>query len=178
MNSNREKSQTVSIGKIVGVHGLNGTCKVYPYADSLEVFASGSEIFLLSAAKATVMAFEVDWSKPHNRLVLLSLKGVSDRNQAEKLVGSEIVVDRAGLPNLETGTYYWHDLIGMAVYSREDVFLGRLEAVMPTGSNDVYVVKRPEGGPNAEILVPALTSVVMEIDLENRRMRVDLPEGL
>jgi 16S rRNA processing protein RimM len=178
LNSTNEKNETVSIGKIVGVHGLNGTCKVYPYADSRDVFVRGGEIFVLPVAEATLKAFEVDWSKPHNRLVLVSLKGVNDRNQAEKLVGSEIVIDRAGLPNLDPGTYYWHDLIGMTVYSKEDVFLGRLEAVMTTGSNDVYVVKRPEGGPNDEILVPALNSVVIDIDLENRRMRVDLPKGL
>ena len=178
MNSSGEKNALVSIGKIVGVHGLNGTCKVYPYADLLEDFARGDEIFVLEAAEANLKAFEVDWSKPHNRFVLLSLKGVSDRNQAEKLIGSEIVIDRASLPNLDPGTYYWHDLIGMTVYTKEDVLLGRLEAVMTTGSNDVYVVKRPEGGPNDETLVPALNSVVMEIDLENRRMRVDLPEGL
>ena len=178
MNSSAEKNETISIGKIVGVHGLNGTCKVYPYADALEVFDSGGKILIQNAAEATFKAFEVDWSKPHNRFLLLGLKGVSDRTHAENLVGSEIVIGRDGLPNLDPGTYYWHDLIGMTVYSEENVFLGHLEAVMTTGSNDVYVVKRPEGGPNDEILVPALNSVVREVDLENRRMRVDLPGGL
>ena len=178
MNSSEEKNGTVSIGKIVGAHGLAGTCKIYPYTDSLAVFESGSEIFVILPDQAAMRAFEVDWSKSHNRLVLLSLKGINDRAQAEKLIGSKIVIDRVSLPELDPGTYYWHDLIGMSVYTNEGAYLGRLETVIPTGSNDVYVIKQPESETNDEILVPALTSVVLEIDLENHRMRVDLPEGL
>lgn len=173
-----DSSRTVSIGKIVGAHGLEGTCKVYPYSDDLEFLDSGSEILILPKVETDLKVFEVDWSKPHNRLVLVSLKGVRDRTQAEKLIGSEIIIERANLPELDPGTHYWHDLIGMTVYTSEEIYLGRLEKVMSTGSNDVYVVKRPEGGPTEEILIPALKSVVLEIDLENNRMHVDLPEGL
>lgn len=173
-----DKSGIVSIGKIVGAHGLNGTCKVYPYADSLGFLDSGCKIYIVPQADADLRAYEVDWSQPHNRLVLLSLVGVGDRTQAEQMIGSEIVIERAKLPDLDSGTYYWHDLIGLAVYTREGVHLGRLEAVMSTGSNDVYVVKQPSGGRNREVLIPALNSVVIEIDLENKTMRVDLPEGL
>jgi 16S rRNA processing protein RimM len=53
-------------------------------------------------------------------------------------------------------------------------FLGRIESIIETGSNDVYVVKSNE----KEVLIPALESVVLEIDLEHKRMQVDLPEGL
>ncbi len=178
MNSFVTKSGTVTIGKIVGVHGLGGTCKVYPYADSLEVFHESRKIFVHTAGDENLATFEIDWCKAHHRVVLVSLKGVDDRTGAEKLVGREIVAPRDSLPVLENGTYYWHDLIGMGVYSINGTLLGRLEAVMQTGSNDVYVVKRPGGGPDDDILVPALKSVVLEIDLENRRIRVDLPEGL
>lgn len=173
-----DKNGTVSIGKIVGAHGLNGTCKVYPYSDSLDFLDSGCEILILPQTKSVLKAFEVDWSKSHNRLVLLSLKGVSDRTQAEKLIGSEIVVEKASLPELDPGTYYWHELIGLRVYTGDGDYLGHLEAVLATGSNDVYVVKKTEEGQESEVLVPALKSVVIEIDLENKIMRVDLPEGL
>lgn len=179
MNSFVTNNETVTIGKIVGVHGLNGTCKVYPYADSLEVFDGGRKIYVTADCDEDLAAaFEINWCKTHHRIVLISFKGVNDRTGAEKLIGREIVAPRDSLPVLEKGTYYWHDLIGMGVYSINGSLLGQLEAVMPTGSNDVYVVKRPGGGPNGDILVPALKSVVVEIDLENRRMRVDLPEGL
>ena len=173
-----DKNGTVSIGKIVGAHGLDGTCKVYPYSDTLDAFDKGCEILILPQAESGLKAFEVDWSKPHNRLVLLSLKGVNDRTQAESLIGSEIVVEKASLPDLDPGTYYWHDLIGLSVYKNDGEYLGQLEAVMATGSNDVYVVKKNEEGQESEVLIPALKSVVIELDIENKIMRVDLPDGL
>jgi len=75
---------------------------------------------------------------------------------------------------LDEGIYYWFDLIGIKVYTTEEKYLGRIESIVETGSNDVYVVKHGE----KEVLIPALESVVLDIDLEHKRMRVDLPEGL
>ena len=80
---------------------------------------------------------------------------------------------RAQMPPLEDGSYYWCDLIGSAVYDDEQ-YIGTLESIIPTGSNDVYVVTDGE----KETLVPALASVVREVDVNRKRMRVTLPEGL
>jgi 16S rRNA processing protein RimM len=78
------------------------------------------------------------------------------------------------LPELDEDTYYWFELIGIEVYTTEAEYLGRIASIFPTGSNDVYVVKDQK----KEILVPALESVVVGIDLEQKIMRVRLPEGL
>jgi 16S rRNA processing protein RimM len=78
------------------------------------------------------------------------------------------------LPGLEVNTYYWEDIIGLSVYAEDGVFLGRVESIIQTGSNDVYVVKDGK----SEILVPAMESVVLKIDLDQKRMKVNLPEGL
>jgi 16S rRNA processing protein RimM len=75
---------------------------------------------------------------------------------------------------LENGSYYWIDLIGIEVYTAEDDYLGRIESIIETGSNDVYVVKDKK----KEVLIPALKSVVTDIDLSQKRMQVDLPDGL
>ena len=118
--------------------------------------------------------YEINWVKPHTRTPLLSLKGVTDRSLAEALNGSELFIQKSDLPELEEGTFYWFDLIGIKVYTTDERYLGRIESIIPTGSNDVYTVKNGK----KEVLIPALESVVVEIDLENKRMRVDLPEGL
>ncbi len=82
---------------------------------------------------------------------------------------------RECLPELEEeDTYYWVDLIGLSVFAVCGEYLGRIHSIFPTGSNDVFVVKDE----NREILVPALASVVVDVDLEGRTVRVDLPEGL
>jgi 16S rRNA processing protein RimM len=74
----------------------------------------------------------------------------------------------------EEGDYYWVDLIGLSVFTMEGVFLGILENIFSTGSNDVFVVKNEK----TEKLIPALESVVKKIDLVGKTMTVELPEGL
>jgi 16S rRNA processing protein RimM len=74
----------------------------------------------------------------------------------------------------EKGSYLVKDLVGCEVVTTSGETLGRLQDVLPTGSNDVFVVGE---GP-AEILVPAIKSVVLSIDLNERRITVDLPKGL
>ena len=172
-----KKNGFIPVGKIVGVHGLNGTSKVYSYAQSLMVFQPNGSI-LLRNPDGQERTFEIKWVKPHTRVILIALKGVSNRNQAEKLIGYELYIDKAGLPKLEADNYYWFDIIGLAVFTAEEDYIGRVESIIPTGSNDVYVVKNPDSDGENEVLIPALESVVLEIDLERQVMRVDLPEGL
>lgn len=160
------------IGKIVGVHGLEGNLKVYSYAESLDVYEPGSQIFV-KPPKKIKKRYIVNRAKPHKNIILLSLKGVG-RDEAETLVDSELLIEKSNLPELEEDTYYWDDIIGLDVYTTDDEYLGRVDSIIATGSNDVYVVKHN----TRETLIPALASVVLSIDLDQGVMRVNLPEGL
>jgi 16S rRNA processing protein RimM len=162
----------ILIGKIAGAHGVKGYLKMISHAESLSVFTPGSSLLLKKSGNKSIHTIE--WVKPHKRNVLLCLKGVENRDQADLLAGSELFIETSLLPELEEGTYYWNDLIGLSVFTIEKTYLGRITSILPTGSNDVYVVKH---GKN-ETLIPALESVVIEINLEDRTMQVDLPEGL
>jgi len=170
-------SGAIPVAKIVGAHGLHGTCKVYCYGECGDILRNSRNIFVRNA-DGVLLSYEIDWAKPHARTVLLALKGIKDRSQTDKLIGCDIMIDKSNLPVLPAGTYYWHDLIGLSVFTIEGRFLGRLAAVMPTGSNDVYVVRKHEDSEKGEILIPALGSVVVEVNLAENCMRVDLPEGL
>ena len=161
------------VGEIVGVHGLNGTLKLRSYADSPTLFADG-RIVKVENADGHSEQLSIAWAKPHGKGILLAITGITSRDMAEALIGSRLLIDKATLPDLDEGTYYWFELIGLSVYTPEGQYLGTLEKILPTGSNDVYVVRNGE----TEILVPALESVVQVIDTEQRRMEVDLPEGL
>jgi len=90
------------------------------------------------------------------------------------LIGAELFIPQTELPELDEDTYYWFELIGIEVYTTRGDYLGRITSIFPTGSNDVYVVKDNK----QEMLIPALESVVLDIDLDLKRMQVDLPEGL
>ncbi len=164
------------MGKIVGVHGIKGTVKVYSYADSVSSFKPGSSVIL--EADGLEKTFIIAWVKPHHKTVLVAFEGITNRGRAEELVGLELFIARNSLETLEEGVYYWSDIIGLAVYTLENEYLGRVASILQTGSNDVYVVKNKKGQEPAEILVPALDWVVREIDVDQKMMRVDLPEGL
>lgn len=168
-----ETDHLLPIAKIVGVHGVKGTIKVYSFAESLAIFTTDKPV-LISRRKGGAEPFTLSWIKPHGRTVLFCLKEVENRSAAVQLVGRQIVIQRHLLPALDEGTYYWADLIGLAVFNSDGVYLGRLTSIVPTGSNDVYVVRSE----NNETLIPALASVVTEVNLAAKTMRVHLPAGL
>jgi 16S rRNA processing protein RimM len=172
-----EKNGFVPVGKIVGAHGVKGNLKVYSYAESLSVFKPGGLILLINP-EGLEKSYKIKWVKPHGKLILLALEGIEDRNSVESLLGSVFFIERSALPEPEAGSYYWVDLIGISVFTTHDEYLGTIASIIPTGSNDVFVVKDPTGVHNNETLIPALESVILEIDLKLKTMRVDLPEGL
>ena len=171
------KENLLLIGKIVGVHGLKGDLKVYSYNETLRVFAAGHSIFIRTAGGQEQVHI-IESAKAHKKVVLLSLAGVLTISSAESFVGSELFMEKESLPDLEEGAYYWFEIIGLSVFSKNNKFIGNVTSVIPTGSNDVYVVKDPDKNPGNEILIPAIEAVVLELDLKKKRMSVDLPEGL
>ncbi len=163
----------LTIGKVVGVHGVRGVIKIISHAASDAVFTSGGAL-LIHPPDNAMRPCDIEWVRPRKRLILASVKGIRDRNQAEALVGADIFIRRADLPACEEDAYYWVDLIGLTVATTEDAYLGELTAILETGGNDVYVVKNG----TRERLIPAIKSVVVDVNLDEKRMTVDLPEGL
>ena len=161
-----------AIGKITGVHGVKGYVKAVSFAESISVFRPGLELMVRDLDGRDAW-FEIEKAAPHKTGLLILFSGV-DRNVAETLSGRELHVRRADLPELEEDAYYWNDLIGLKVTDASRGDLGRIESVIATGSNDVFVVT----GGAREILVPALAWVVKEVDIGAGTMLVDLPEGL
>jgi 16S rRNA processing protein RimM len=176
-NSGRAPGELVQIGKIIGAHGIGGAIRVYSYAESPECFAAPAKLVLMDAHGGS-QCREVLWSQPHKQVMRLALAGITQREQAEALAGWGVYIAKKDLPPLDADTYYWSDLIGIAVHTAEGEHLGAIEQIIPTGANDVYVVKTVPGHAVKEILLPAIESVILDIDVPGRRMRVQLPEGL
>jgi 16S rRNA processing protein RimM len=167
----------IQIGKITGVHGIRGAVKVHSFSDSGDCYNQFSDLIIVSA-DGRRLDHRVEWSKPHKSGLRLGIKEIATRNQAEALVGCGIFIARTSLPPLDEDTNYWVDLIGMAVYNTHNEHIGRIVDIIPTGANDVYVVKTRQGHAADEILLPAIASVVLEVDVPGKRMRVDVPDGL
>ncbi|MFO7751133.1 MAG: ribosome maturation factor RimM [Desulfobacteraceae bacterium] len=161
-----------TIGKVTGVHGIKGFVKVHSFAHSLELFTPGMTLRIGTGGEQGAW-YTIVKASPHKKGLLVLFKEV-DRNHAETLVGKELLVSRSDLPQPEEGTYYWQDLVGLAVTDRIRGEIGVVDHLFATGSNDVIVVKAGD----KETLVPALAWVVIDVDLEGKTMLVNLPEGL
>ncbi len=175
------KKDLILIGRITGVHGLAGNLRVASYADADTIFAPGA-VLEAKHPDGSTGRLQINTVKPHqtksNKAGLrVTFKSITDRTEAEALIGSELWIDRDALPEPEEAdTYYWVDLIGLTVKDADTGHtIGTLETIMETGSNDVYVVKAETG---EEHLIPALVAVVFDVDLDLGVMTVRLPEGL
>ena len=116
-----------------------------------------------------VLSFRV-----HKGVYLVILEGVPDRNAAEALAGCEASVPKSCLPEAGEGEFYYSDLVGMDVFTEEGELVGRVDNVFSTGSNDVLETS----GPLGNVLIPAIESVVIRVDLAAKKITVRLMEGL
>ncbi|MGI6776561.1 MAG: ribosome maturation factor RimM [Acetivibrionales bacterium] len=162
----------LEIGKIINTRGIKGELKVIPLTDNPERFNELEWVYVRN--NDSIRKYFVDRVNYFKGFVYLKFKGLNDIETAKQLKDLYILIDRKNAVRLPEDTYFICDLIDLEVFENNKL-LGRLKDVLRTGSNDVYVVKGERG---AEILVPALKSVVKKVDIENRRIDVYLPEGL
>lgn len=159
------------IGKIVNTQGIKGEIRVIPLTDDISRF---DDLKYVLIDDEMLIKAEVEYVRYHKGLVILKLKGMDSIDDAQKYKNMYILVPREDAIKLPKGHYFICDIIGLEVLDIEGASLGRVTDVITTGSNDVYVVKDGD----KEILIPALKTVVRNIDIENGRLVVKLPEGL
>lgn len=165
-------TEYLNVGIIVNTHGVNGEVKVIPTTSDISRFDYLKIVWIEKDGKLT--EHFVDKVRYHKNFVLVKIHGIDTMDKAEELKNCYLKVDRKNARPLDENEFFIADLIDCEVYEG-DVLLGRITDVLQTGSNDVYVVKGQKYG---EILIPALTDVVLNVDIENRRIQVSLPEGL
>ena len=163
----------IVIGKIVNAVGLKGEVKVYSYAEQPDRFEKLEKIFLGTEKKSSVS--DIVSVRYKGDTVILALDGITDRNAAEALKGSMVLMDEEDLEELPEGVYYIKDLIGMKVVSDRGVELGILKNVNTNTAQRVYEVDRP-GKP--DILIPGVDEFILDTDMENRVITVKVIEGL
>ncbi|MBT9133905.1 MAG: Ribosome maturation factor RimM [Firmicutes bacterium] len=169
-----QSGELVSVAQVVGVLGLAGELKVKPLSDHPRRFTEMPGQRMLWRRKDEFRRVNVRSVQTHGRYYILALDDCLSREDAEKLVGGELVVAKTEVLPLPSETYYCFQIAGLAVFNEYGEKLGLVREVLSLKSNDVYVVE----GPRGDILLPALRSVVKEIDLVERRMTVTLPLGL
>lgn len=151
------------VGKLRRAHGVKGEIPLEVYTDMPEILTPGSVVYVGNQHSPYTIE-ETRWKQ---ELLLLKFKEISDRTVVSKLTNNAVYILESQLPPLEEGQYYDHDLIGIDVFLDNGDFAGVLEEILVTGANDVYSLRDPDG---KELLIPAIDDMILEIDLEMKKM--------
>ena len=147
--------------------------KVAPYTDDITRFNQLKSIYI--EKNNHKVSFRIEEVKYHKNLVLIKLEGINCIEDIQQYKNCYIKIDRKDAVKLPKDTYFIADLLGLEVYTDENILLGNVDDIFPTGSNDVYVVKDKNG---KQVLLPAISEVIKDIDIENNKIIVHLLPGL
>jgi len=161
------------IGKVVSTQGNKGEVNVLPLTDSIDRFKNLDNVFLRSKKSQTIL--NVEKIRKRKDTVILKLKDIENIEEAKMIVGSFLEVERKNAVKLPKETYFIFEIIGLEVYDENNIFLGKVENVISTGSNDVYVVKSKD---KEELFIPAIREVVKNVNLEKKRITIKMVDGL
>lgn len=157
----------VVLGRISGVYGVKGWCRVFSYTQPREGILQYSRWNISTALGQT--EYRVIEGRKQGKGVVVKLDGCDDRDAALALIDSDISIARDLLPETLQDEYYWVDLLGMQVISADNIDFGKVENMFATGANDVLVVKGER-----ERLIPFVQpDIVTHVDLSNGVIHVD-----
>ncbi len=166
--SMQDESSLIVIGKIVGVYGIKGWIKILSFTRPKEnILKYGPWLVKQNNDWLEMQLLE---GKQQGKGLIASFAGITDRDEAMTLVGSELAIERDQLPVPKEGEFYWHDLINMQVINKQNEILGVVTEFLETGANDVLVVEAEK----QRHLIPYVQDVyIKDIDIEQGVIQVD-----
>jgi 16S rRNA processing protein RimM len=173
--SSESKGEFITLARVVKTQGRHGEVAAETHSDVPGRFAEGMKLFALPKAEDVRRELEVEDLWPHKGLVVLKFRGVDSMSDAELLIGSELQVPAAERAGLEPGWNYVSDLIGCTVldHTRE---VGRIEDVQfGAGEAPLLIVAN---GAGKKFDVPFAEAYLEGVDLAQRQVRMNLPEGM
>ncbi len=161
----------LEIGKIVGIHGIKGNIKVFPWCDSPEFLCIFKKLYFFKG-KEKIDILSVNVNK---NIVIMNIDKIDSIEKALKLKGQILYIDREDV-KLEEGSYFIQDIIGLKVVNKYNgKIYGKISQVLKTGANDVYEIRDKNNNIN---LIPVIDEVVDDIDIDNSVVYITRIEGL
>lgn len=159
----------IEIGKAVNTHGIKGEIKVYPYSNDFQNILSLKKIYI------DEKEFLIQSIRVHKNMFVIKLENINSIEETSIYMNKLIYRKCDAKEDLDDNEFYVKDLIGVEVLLEDGSKFGTLKDVFQTGANDVYIVETEEHG---EVLIPAIKSVVKDIDIPQKKMVIHLMEGL
>ncbi|MFW5445971.1 ribosome maturation factor RimM [Aerococcus urinaeequi] len=172
------EEQYYLVGKIVNTQALRGEVRVMATTDFPEErFKIGATLAIFNGNKL-VETVEVDGHRLHKNFNLLHFKGKDNINDVEKFKGFDLKVagTEREADELDENEFYYDDIIGLEVYTTDEIYLGKVREITSLPSNDVWAIQRPNKG--KDFLIPYIEDIVLEIDLDDNRVVIDPMDGL
>ena len=172
-NSGSPKGESIylAIGFLRRPHGVQGEVIMDLHTDFPERIKPGRKIYIGEKHEA----FTIGNVRAHANGVLVSIRGFDTPEASGRFRNQWVYVKSSEVPALPEGKFYKHELIGLTVMIDDGNKLGLLNEVLETGANDVYVVQKEDG---KEVLLPAIPDVVLDVNMDDRIMKVHLIDGL
>ena len=164
---------TLRVGVISSTHGVRGEVKVFPTTDDVTRFKELKEVILDTGKEQKILTIE--HVKFFKNMAILKFKGYDNINDIEIYKGKDFLIPREQAVKLAPNENFIVDLIGLKVVTEDGDTFGVMTDVLQTGANDVYVVETPEG---KEVLLPAIPSCILDVNLETSTMTVHILDGL
>ena len=168
-----EEQQSLPFGRLGRPHGVRGEIALRPFnadGEGLAGQALPAPVQLVRAQERRQMTLVA--ARPANDVLLVRLEGVDTREQAAALTNFELWLPRAALPALDADEFYVEDLLGCTVVDVEGRVRGTVRASFWNGAQDVLTLDGPDG----ELFVPAVPEFIRAVDLDARRVVVDMHE--
>jgi 16S rRNA processing protein RimM len=159
------------LGQLVKTHGLRGELIAHFDVDYPEEYQELESVFVEQNGK--LVPFFIESISVRNDKVFLAFDDIDGIDVAAKLVGLSIYLPLENLPELKSGDYYFHQLVGMSLYDN-DVLVGEVNDVYELPNNNLLGVMHQ----GVEVLIPLEDAIVKKVDLDTKRIDTDLPEGL
>jgi 16S rRNA processing protein RimM len=168
--SPKGESVYLAIGFLRRPHGVSGEIIMDLHTDFPERIQKGKKVYIGEKHEAA----ELQSARPHGKGLLVRIRGYDTPESAGRFRNQWLYVKAAEIPPLPEGRHYKYELIGLNVADENGKPLGVLTEILETGANDVYVVRSGE----REILLPAIPSVVLNVNIEAGTLTVHLLDGL
>lgn len=165
-----------NVGKIVNTHGIRGEVRVLSRTDfPTERFAIGTKLGLFQKDAKKPIMVKIASYRQHKNFELLTFEGYPNINDVEEFKDSYLRIAEHDLTELEEDAYYHHEILGCTVFTEEGRELGKITEILETGANDVWEITPAAGKKH---YIPYIEDVVKEIDVEEKKVIIEVMEGL
>ncbi|GEC73694.1 16S rRNA processing protein RimM [Flavobacterium flevense] len=167
------KEDCFYLGKIAKKFSFKGEVLIYLDTDEPELYENLESVFV-ERNKHLVPFFIENSSLHKNDFLRVHFEDINTEDDADALIGSEIYLPLNMLPKLSGNKFYFHEVIGFEIEDKRLGFVGEIQSINDTTAQPLFEVLKD----GAEILIPMIDHFLVKVDRENKKIIMDLPEGL